>query len=1287
MLQEPVEPQPPSQLPGTAPEAEDSAALTGLAVEKSDAGSLLAEGAVLGQGGGPLVPGAPARSVLRSTTSEAMDQPAVPPATLVPATAEPDCIQSLDLAGNVLSVNAGGRQILGIADPAGPHLGTSWAEQWRGAGIDEASRAVAQARAGRTVHFEASLATVVGFSKLWEATLSPVPGLDGEPERLLAVMRAVVNQPPPDLARSGGSDAQFRAAFDQATVGIVSIDTQGRVLWANEAFCTMVGYPPEELIGRDSRGYTHPDDIRQNSASIQRIQEAALPRTTFEKRYLHKDGHTVWAHINLAPVRDSSGCLTSLIGVAEDVTERHQSREELAKVQVRLDAALTAGEIGTWVWEIPIDRVSADKNLCRLFFVPPDVMAEGAPLETFTRSIHPEDRAKASADIGDAVARGGTFETAYRVVGPAGEIRWLAARGNVETDSAGRGSRFYGVVLDITARKQAEQALAATAEELAQQTRIFNTALSATEDFAYLFDLEGRFIYANRPLLEVWGKSLSEIVGKTCFELGYPDWHAEMHQREIRQVIETRRPVNGEVPFTGANGRTGRYDYTFTPVFSASGQVEAIAGTTHDITLRLQAEEALRASKERLALVIEAAQFGTFDWSLTEDPPKIEWNDRLRGFFWLPPDVEVTRELFHGIIHPEDRQRVVRALDAAVEHGDIYDNEYRLLGPDGQVRWIRGIGRSFRDESGKPVRYGGISIDITRQKQAEDELRASEARFRQLADSMPQIVWAAKPDGILDYSNRRWLEYIDQPEGSGHPDTWAGYVYPDDLPGAGLAWAAALKDGSLYATEFRLRRADGAYRWFLVRALPIRDASGAIFRWYGTCTDIHDQKEFQSEREDLLNSERAARSEAERASQMKDEFLSTLSHELRTPLNAILGWAQVLRSPAAPPGAETVPAPLDPDLEMGLATIERNARSQAQIIEDLLDMSRIISGKVRLDVQRVDLAPVVQAAIDTMQPAAEAKGIRLQAILDPVARPVSGDPNRLQQVFWNILSNAIKFTPRGGRVQIVLQRINSHLEVVFNDSGEGIPAGFLPHVFDRFRQADATSTRRHGGLGLGLAIVKQLVELHGGSVRAASAGPGTGASFIVSLPLMVAVETSSPAPPGAGGATVQPVEQGGAPNSQAADERRHPQAPGFAALKGEVLGVDLRGLRVLVVDDEPDARALLKRLMEERGAEVLVGGSAEEAYALAMNGRPDVLVSDIGMPGQDGYTLIRRIRAQEALDTAEPKRKKLPAVALTAYARAEDRMKAVLAGFQMHVSKPVEAAELLAMVASLTGRT
>jgi CheY-like chemotaxis protein len=378
---------------------------------------------------------------------------------------------------------------------------------------------------------------------------------------------------------------------------------------------------------------------------------------------------------------------------------------------------------------------------------------------------------------------------------------------------------------------------------------------------------------------------------------------------------------------------------------------------------------------------------------------------------------------------------------------------------------------------------------------------------------------------------------------------------------------------------------------------------------------------------------------------MKDEFLATLSHELRTPLNAILGWSQILRNNPKPE-----------DIEEGIQVIERNARVQTQIIEDLLDMSRIISGKFRLDVQRTDLAEVVKAAVETVTPAADARGVRIQTVLDPIAGPVSGDPGRLQQVFWNLLTNAVKFTPRGGRVQVILERVNSHLEVSIIDTGEGIDVQFLPHVFDRFRQADATTTRRHGGLGLGLAIVKQLVEVHGGSVRVKSGGVGHGSTFTVDLPLTALH-----------------------PEPEDAVERRHSEDG--ASLLLDDSSREIEGLKVLVVDDEADARNLVRRLLEDRKASVTTAASAKEALEILKTSRPDVLVSDIGMPNEDGYSLIRKVRNLPVSEGGNT-----PAIALTAYARAEDRMKAILAGFEMHIVKPVESAELIAMVASLAKR-
>jgi len=400
------------------------------------------------------------------------------------------------------------------------------------------------------------------------------------------------------------------------------------------------------------------------------------------------------------------------------------------------------------------------------------------------------------------------------------------------------------------------------------------------------------------------------------------------------------------------------------------------------------------------------------------------------------------------------------------------------------------------------------------------------------------------------------------------------------------------------------------------------------------------------ERKQLLERERVARAEAEHANAMKDEFLATLSHELRTPLGAILGWAHVLRH------QETSA----PDFQKGLEVIERNARAQTQLIEDLLDMSRILSGKIRLDIQSVEPFSFIEAAVETVRPAADAKGIRLDKLLDLTAGPISGDPNRLQQVVWNLLSNAIKFTPREGRVQIVLQRTDSHVEISVADTGIGIKPGFLPYVFERFRQGDPSTTRPYGGLGLGLSIVKHLTELHGGTVKAESQGEGRGSTFSINLPLM-AVYTCVARP-----------------------ERVHPGAPSPAGFSFEQ--VDLSGIKILIVDDEPDARDLIKRVLEECKAEVLTAASASEALTIIEPERPHVLVSDIGMPEIDGYEFLRRVRALTQKIGVH-----IPAVALTAYAGSEDKTRALRAGFLVHLVKPIEPSELVATLASLAGRT
>ncbi|HYP50279.1 MAG TPA: ATP-binding protein, partial [Pyrinomonadaceae bacterium] len=424
---------------------------------------------------------------------------------------------------------------------------------------------------------------------------------------------------------------------------------------------------------------------------------------------------------------------------------------------------------------------------------------------------------------------------------------------------------------------------------------------------------------------------------------------------------------------------------------------------------------------------------------------------------------------------------------------------------------------------------------------------------------------------------------------------------------------------------------------------PIKDADGKIIGVIVVFHDVSERRRAARERERLLESERRARSEAESANRLKDEFLATVSHELRTPLNAILGWSAMLNRGNLEEDAKRT----------ALEVIERNAKAQAEIISDILDVSRIITGKLRIKAEPIEPAQIVEAAIETLRPAIDAKAIDLRVSLDANAGFVSGDADRLQQIIWNLLSNAIKFTPEKGRIEVDLKRDDSHLEIAVCDNGIGIEPEFLPHVFERFRQADSSTTRVHSGLGLGLAIVRYLVELHGGEVRAESAGIGKGATFTIVLP--IAAESAAPNLPANG------------------SSGKNKEANSISAKK-----TDLTGLRVLVVDDEPDTLEILRAALTSYGANVRTAISASHALETFLVWKPNVLISDLGMPNEDGYSLIRKVRALKPEEGGA-----VPAAALTAYVREEDRLRALDAGFQTHIPKPVDPTEFATEVAAL----
>jgi PAS domain S-box-containing protein len=536
-------------------------------------------------------------------------------------------------------------------------------------------------------------------------------------------------------------------------------------------------------------------------------------------------------------------------------------------------------------------------------------------------------------------------------------------------------------------------------------------------------------------------------------------------------------------------------------------------------------------------------------------------------------------------------------------------------------------------------------------RKAERRLRQQSEWLQVTLSSIGEAVIATDADGSINFINPAgealtgWTtsEAANKPLGEVFHVLDEGTRAPADRPLSAIARGS----GGGFDNHTVLITKDGRELPIEESAAPIRDSNDKIIGVIIVFHDVSERRRADEEREQLLQLERAARGAAETSERLKDEFLATVSHELRTPLTAILGWSSILNQY----GARN-----EQDLRNGLGSIERNAKAQARIVGDILDVSRVITGKLHIDVRPIALAPLIQSAVDTMRAAAAAKAISLSTTLDPDAGLITGDPARMQQIVWNLVSNAIKFTPENGRVDVRLERVGSYVEVSVRDNGIGISKQFLPYAFERFRQADSSKTRTYGGLGLGLAIVRHLVELHGGTVTAESEGEGQGTLFTVRLPLAVGAESPS--------------------NVSAHGLNLAGEASLIAA------GVpDLNGLRVLVVDDEPDTLEFLQAALKQYGAEVYAASSSADALAMLSRWKPDVLVSDLGMPGEDGFALIDKIRTLTPEHGGD-----IPAAALTAYVREEDRSRALDVGYQAHIPKPVDPATLATVVAELARR-
>ena len=758
--------------------------------------------------------------------------------------------------------------------------------------------------------------------------------------------------------------------------------------------------------------------------------------------------------------------------------------------------------------------------------------------------------------------------------------------------------------------------------------------------------LDGIITSWNKGAERTFGYTAEEVIGKTILTL-IPADHYNEEPAILERIKRGERIEHYETIRKTKSGKLIDISLTISPIKAADGKIIGASKIAREITDIKRTEQQLKASDERYRTLFNSIDEGfciievlfdetnkPFDYRFLEINPAFE---QLTG---IPAD-EALRGTPISQLVPNFEERWYQLYGKVAMTGEPVRT---VEGSEAMGRWFDV--NAFRVGGDGSKKVAVLFNNITDRKKAEqnnerllDQLEAERSKLAYLFTKAPAFVATLQgPEHIFELTNPAYLKLI------GHRDV-IGKPVRKALPEIdGQGFFELLDDVFRTGEPFIGRELSVQVQWEPDAPLenrivdfvyqPIFEASGVVSGIFAHGVDITEQVE--------------ARQNAEQANRAKDEFLATLSHELRTPLNAILGWSMILSDKRLDESA----------WQRAIETIRRNARIQSQLIDDILDVSRIISGKLKLETQPLELSSVIEAAVESVLPAAQAKEIRLQRVLDSGSSMISGDRNRLQQIVWNLLSNAVKFTPKGGRVQIRLERVNSHIEIIVSDSGIGISPQIMPYIFDRFRQADSASTRQHGGLGLGLAIVRHLVEMHGGTVEAESDGEGNGATFTVKLPLI----------------TLRSIEISPEKNT----EREHPTSNRDVLFE---CTPELEGLHVLVVDDDDDGRTLIKTVLEKCGAKVTAAASATTGLNLLKELRPDILLSDLGMPGEDGYSLIKKVRALSAEQGGS-----IPAAALTAYARVEDRMKVLRAGFQIHLPKPVEPAELIAVVANLSGR-
>ena len=1044
------------------------------------------------------------------------------------------------------------------------------------------------------------------------------------------------------------------------------------LLLYNDAYVPILGDRHPDALGRSARevwAEVWPVVGAQMEAGLQGktvLKERSLVPMT--RRGVKEDAWFTWSY---TPIMDESGQSLGIFVTCSEDTAHVRRELELLDTRDRLATTLSAAEIGYWSLNAATQQVVADKNLAEIFLIPPEYAAGGAPLEVFLKSIHPDDREQTVAKIEAALEGGEHFEAEYRLKVRDNAERWVMARGRVVRDETGRATTMSGVLIDITKRRQSEwlinahnkvlQLIASEAslesifEELIGQVEAQGLDVIAS---VLLLDEHGRLRHGAAPSLPddynqaVDGIPIGPDVG-TCGVAAYtgevvltPDLLADPNWALLKDRAERLGLLAAwSCPILSASGEIlgtfGTFGTYFRqkrlPTARERKIVESLCKVAAIAIDRSRARDALARSEERFRML--ADNISQFAWMGTGDGSLFWFNRRWLDYTGTTTEV-VRGDRWQEVIHPDHRARVVEKYLRHVREGATWEDTFPLRGADGSFRWFLTRAFPIRDHAGAVERWFGTNTDITELREYQEELRQRDERFSQIADSLPQMVWGARPDGVVDYYNRRWYEYVGGVELPPQEFRWDLSLHPDDRAETVALWRQATQQGHIYQTEYRLRNTQGEYHWFLARALPIRDSEGKIVRWFGTCTDIDARKTLHEESIRIMERERAARLASETAGRMKDDFLATLSHELRTPLNPVL----LLASEGA--ANETLPDAVRADF----AAIAKNVALEARLIDDLLDLTRITRGKLALSFGPADVHAIIDDALANVANDLRTKKITVTKSYEASSTMVMADSVRLQQVFWNILRNAAKFTSAGGAISVTtrLTSDRKRIETVITDDGMGMTPKEVGRLFNAFVQGDHaghSGSHRFGGLGLGLAISRMLVELHSGRISGRSDGVGRGSTFAVELPVSVSADAAAPG-----------------------------TSSGPSKNKPAIATVDGGRRRILFVEDHEPTRAALRTLLVRRRFEVIEAASVKEALELAAGLKFDLLMTDIGLPDGDGYEIVERLR--DGRD--------FPAIALTGYGMEEDIARSRKAGFTTHLTKPVDIQDLDAVLAAIS---